>query len=417
MGIYAFATSVAFLIFVAKIKRIRILSTYGIFILFQILYNVTPWVMLKYGPPQTLFMLLTDGALINLQLWLTSSANVCLGLFFLFLYKRVPFHTINTKVQAKRKRNYFLIAIPIFLVTCVLCEKYGWHAYTFAEHMSEGQPPGGLYTFTAYVKYFFVAVYLYYIAKYGLDKWSWLLLAEHVIVMVVDGGRTTFLPIMLITLIMFIEQNKDRRLVRRVYIAAIVGIVVSIGTRALILVGDSIGQKMLIPVAIEGTMGDYPALQSLQGTNNIFHPTYTFGKSYIFDPLVWLLPQAMRGDTSSFDGWTEQISYTLPDRFAPMGGFYYISESIAAFSYAGPAIVTSLFALALIWFERHKNSHRMLYISWVSTIGFLFIKMIFANCFKLFLINLIFIGLIEATSRMRLLMTRAQASQRLLSSQ
>jgi hypothetical protein len=159
---------------------------------------------------------------------------------------------------------------------------------------------------------------------------------------------------------------------------------------------------MVLPVVVEGGMGDYPSLQSIQGVESMPNPHYTYGTSYILDPLVWLIPQSIgRKGLSPFENWTDSLSNVLEDKFAPMGGFYYISEAVAAFSYAGPAIVTLIFAGFLLWIELNKNRYRLLYLAWMPTIGILFVKMQFGNCFKLFAIQFLSIYLLSALSKIK----------------
>jgi hypothetical protein len=164
---------------------------------------------------------------------------------------------------------------------------------------------------------------------------------------------------------------------------------------------------MIVPITVEGAMGDYPSLQSIQGVDQLLHPQYTFGASYVVDPLVWLIPQALgREGLSSFSKWTDSLTNVLEDKFAPTGGFYYVSEAVAALSYVGPAIITIIYAAALIWVEKNKNHHRLLYLSWMSTLGLLFIKTQFGNCVKLFLIQILSLYVLLGISKLNFLLPK-----------
>jgi hypothetical protein len=199
----------------------------------------------------------------------------------------------------------------------------------------------------------------------------------------------------------YLDKGIERKRLRAIYILALGGFILSIGTRSLILRNESVLQDLVTPVLIEGSMGSYVCLQSIQGVKALPHPPYTLGSTYIIDPIVWLLPQSMgREDLLSFKEWSDKVSPTLNERFAPMGGFYYLSEAVAAYSYVGPAIVTTIFAFSMIWIDRHKNTHRILYLAWMPTVGLLFVKVVFGNGVKIFVITILSMHVLHFFSRL-----------------
>jgi hypothetical protein len=392
MAIVIFLGSVVLLLLVGRKKRIPLLSPYGIFILFQVLYNLVPAIVSWVGG-RTLSLLL-DLDTVDTQMSLAASANLCFALVHWRCYRTVTFASpANTAAQGHAGRNYILCSVPIFLVTCYISYKYGWNAQAQSMPDLGGQPVGGIYTLASYVKSGFVAVYLYYLYRFGLNRWAWLLLGFHAVVAFLDGARTTFLPILLLTLFLLNEQGGNAIKRRRTYALAALGLFIAIGARAVIVRGDSFLARMITPVTVEGVMGSYPSLQSIYALEQRQHPNLTLGASYVIDPIVWFLPQGDTRDHYLFlQSWVNDSSTLLQEEFAPMGGFYYIAEAVTAFSYAGPAIVTTAFAFALIWVQRNVNRHRLLYLTWMPTIGILFVKMIFGNVFKLFLVDLLFVG-------------------------
>jgi hypothetical protein len=220
-----------------------------------------------------------------------------------------------------------------------------------------------------------------------------------------------------VTLFILLDRVTDRKKMRRIYGVAILGIASSIGTRALIFHDTSLLQDLIIPITVEGGLGDYGTLQSIQGVEKLAQPRYTYGASYVLDPLVWLIPKSIgRSGLSSFGSWTAGLANILDDQFSPMGGFYYVSEAVAAYSYAGPAIITILFAGFLVWIESTKNRHRMLYLSWMSTIGILFVKTPFGNGFKLFVIVFLGMYFLFILSKARAFVIRTQKIHRHLTS-
>lgn len=364
--------------------------------------------MLKLQVESGMFSLLSDAKVIGLQQLLSATATVCFSLVFLVFYRRVKLEQPITGTLNQRRR-FVLLLLPVFVVACVLCEKYGWHRLTFADINAGGANlAGGMFTVTAYVKYYFVATFLYYLYRFGIDKYAWLLLGEHVVVMLIDGGRTTFLPIALLILFMASDLPISKSKLRRLYIGAAIGVVMSIAARALIIKDNSLLIKMTVPITVEGTMGSYSSLQSIYAAEAGLNPSYTYGASYVLDPLAWFLPTGpLRNSLSFFQKWVNDISNVIPDQFSPMGGFYYVSEAVAAFYFWGPALVTMAFGLVLVWVERYKNRFRLLYIAWIPTVGVLFVKTIFGNVIKMFIINLVFIGSMILIRKARDLIARS----------
>ena len=363
------------------------LSPYGIFLAFNTLYNVFPWLANKFDL-NDIFPLFAETSVLNTQLLLASSANLCFGLVFLFRFHRVVLIAPPGTLTSLRRRNFVLLTFPLFLATCLLSAKYGWHAYTFAIS-EDAESLGGLFTLTAYVKYCFVAVYIYYLYRFDFDRWASVLLAEELIVMVVDGGRTTVFPITFLTLMIVYDRFAAKSVRRKVYIGLALAICASVLVRSFVIHDESFALRVIAPVSVEGMMGAYPSLQSIYAISHGQHPAYTYGSSYCVDPFFWLLPQGhMRDQLSFLQGWVRSILPAVPDtQFAPMGGFYFLAEAVAAFSYFGPALVTACFAFALVSIENRKNKHRLFYLVWTSTIGILFVKTIFGNAFKLFAIE------------------------------
>ncbi len=388
MDLGFFILSVLFLVWISWKKGIRALSLYWIFIAFQCLYNITPWVvsLLDFQP----FLLLNDHEVINTQLRLAASANVCFGIVFLGFFKEMPLGCCPDPGTQEKRRNFVLCVLPVFVLACLLCAEYGWNALSAG--MATGSVsanPGGMYGLAINAKFLYLGIYLYYLYRFGLDKWAWVLLAGDVIILMIDGARTTFLPIALVTLIIYNNQAASTKKMK-LYALAFVGLVISVGARAAFVEGNSGFVKMLVPITVEGTMGAYPSLQSIYAIQHHFNNGYTYGASYVIDPIAWtILPHGdFRERVQFFAPWTRSISDGIVETFAPAGGFYYISEAVAAFSYAGPAIITTAFALFLVWLERVKTRHPLFYTTAASTLGVLFVKFIFAGVFKMFLIEL-----------------------------
>jgi len=74
-----------------------------------------------------------------------------------------------------------------------------------------------------------------------------------------------------------------------------------------------------------------------------------------------------------------------------MGGSYFISEAVAAFSYLGPFAVAAGYAMLLVLMERNKRRWYCAYPAFTATIGLLFDKTIFGNVSKIFVVQLVFL--------------------------
>lgn len=404
MGIYWFLASTIFLLFVAWKKTISLISAYGVFAIFQLLYNLIPWAASEADI--SIHGLLGDRVLISCQIEIAASANLAFGLAHLLFHRNVPF-PISKNLTTSKSRKFALSLLPLFAITIILVYNYGWNA--LGQTLNEGGSVGGLYGLTSYAKQLMVAAYLYHIYRFGLDKWAWVIFSANMAIMVVDGARSTGFPIMILTLMIWGGQlEKHKR--TRVYLILFLAVFGAIGTRSLIVGGSTLVEKMAIPVTVEGLMGSYSSLQSIYA---IQHHTsgelaYTYGGSYIVDPLLWLPPQggAPRAEPSLFNTWVHSIFMILPDEFAPMGGFYFVSEAVAAFSYIGPFFVAGGYALLLILMERNKRKWYIIYLAFIASIGMLFVKTIFGNAFKLFVFQLGFLTVFLLARRLKIMTAR-----------
>lgn len=404
IAISLFLCSLLLLLYVARAREVETISLYWVFVAFQCLYNLAPWITSYLDIP--VLSLLSDHAVVDTQLVLSAISNVCFAIVYWAFYRRTPLAPPRNASTIRRRQNFVILAFPIFLITSVLCFKYGWNQFATGAVMSDDQ--GGMFTVAAYAKHVSVAIYIYYLYRFGLDRWGWVLFIENVIILLIDGSRTTFLPVAFLSLLIY-SSHELRRNNKRAYVIAALGIFATIAARSLILTGDStVLQKLIAPVAVEGTMGSYMSLQTIYAVQHDAHDGYTYGASYLVDPIALLLPKSdLRNEGQFLVSWEQKLDLGVSEKFAPMGGFYYMAEAIAAFSYLGPPLVTSLFAAVLVWMERVKNRHTLVYFVWVSSIGVLFVKLNFANGFKIFVVQLLIALILVGIQKYRTLMARA----------
>ena len=397
-----FLCSLLFLLWVSRRRNIEALSLYWVFAAFQCLYNIVPWVTCQLNI--TAMRLLSDRAVIDAQLILSAVSNVGFGFIFLFFYRNIPLAISRPSSRPQQHRNFVLLAFPVFLLVCVLCAKYGWNQFATG---AETGTPGGMFTVTAYTKHLFIAIFLYYLYRFGIDRWGWVLFAENGIVMFIDGARTTFLPVAIVTCLVYAAQlSRAQR--KKVYLLALVGVFASIGARSIILSKQStVLENLIAPVAVEGSMGAYSSLQTIYAVQHHVNDGYTYGASYLVDPLLDFLPRGELRDNDKFlKRWEHNIDMGIPDEFAPLGGFYYQAEAVAAFGYIGPPLITTLFAACLVCMETIKNRHLLVYLVWGGTIGVLFVKTNFANDFKVFVTQFLFTATLTAAHAYRVFMAK-----------
>jgi hypothetical protein len=408
LAIWLYAASVVFLFYVSSKRKISALSVYWIFAGFQTLYCVMPWLTNQSGITTmsllTVFSLLSDTRVIDTQLLLGASANLAFGIVFLFFYRNTPFISPTKDRTPNGRLIYVLLVTPIFLITFLLCMKYGWREVTMGG--TNGNSPTGWYSVAINAKLICVGIYIYYLSRFGLDKWGWALFAGHVAILAVDNGRTTFMPVALLTFMVYSVRGSTRKAVA---LAGMV-IVLSIGVRAAFQHGTAL-ENMMLPILVEGDMGSYSSLQSIYAVAHHLNNGYTFGASYLLDPLVWLLPHSqLREQIQFFAPWSVRIERGLSESFSPWGGFYYMSEAVAAFSFFGPAIVAAAFGLLTIWMDKVKNKYTLLSMTWTSTIGILFTKAVFPSIFKMFIAEFMVVAFVAGVYRLLHILSKPLAN-------
>ena len=385
--ITVFIASILFLVYVGHRRHIGLLSMYGIFVMFHLLYNVVPFLLLNNFVG---FSMYADPDVVFVQLWMSSASSFCFGMVFLFFFRDTP-ATRAFLLPERMRRRYFFLAVPVFVLACALASIYGWRELTSAVGTDQAAPTGVMFTVTAYVKYWCIGIYLYYLYRFGLDKWAWALMGMHVVLMLIDNSRLTFLPILLFSLIILNSSVRRGSRKHQVYALAFIGILLSIFVRAALgpNQSDRVAQA-IAPIVVEGGLGDYATLQSIYIMKHRTQSNFLFGSTYVLDPLAWLAPQGpLRDSVSQLHSYTEANSKLLAEKYAPWGGYYYLAEAVLNFGYLGPFVVTTAFAFVLVIIDRNKNRLRMLYFAFVPTLGILFVKSVFANVFKLFLIQIV----------------------------
>ncbi|MBZ9609314.1 O-antigen polysaccharide polymerase Wzy [Clostridium estertheticum] len=378
--IIIFLISIIFLIFIAKIKKIPIVSVYWFYILFSFLYNGVTYFNIVHNK-EFYFSLDNNINLLNNQLLIAALCNVVFALVFFEFYKQIEYKDENKNVINTKKKNIFIaIYIIVFFIALYFTRKYGWNqvSHNFIKENATA------YSLTAYLKYVFISMYLFYLYKYGVNKTLVLLLVLQVVIMYFDGARTTFFSIAVSTICIYNLKFSEKRL--KTLLIGIISLFLIVSARSIIMKG-TFKENFAGSINIEAQVGSYMVRQSLHIEDS--NPSYTYGKTYIVDPVIYFIDPITRPFLKKplrsylyFDKWQKDNSIYLSEAYAPMGGFYYIAEAVTTFPYVGAEIITFIYAMLCVYMENNKNKRRGQYILYLA-LAPLFIKSTFSNFFTI----------------------------------
>ena len=366
-----FYSSLFLAVLVFAWRRVPLVSPYGMFLAFQGLYNLVPWYASSLFPG----LFSVDPEVISTQLVLSSTANLAFAAAVALLYRKVEFGAREI-VAPVIGRRYLRWSIPLFLITAVLCHYYGWHTFAAIGSADETTAATSL---TAYAKHACVATYLYAIYRFGIGRTTWLLFFAIMVIMMIDGGRTAFFPVIVVTLMLW--QARRHVSILKIALVFLVAVVLLQVIRG-IVVGNTGIDLVAGPLFTEGYMGSFSSRQSIIAIQNMSEPPYQFG-------------------IGSLETWSKSIYPRTPGEFAPLGGYYFIAEAVAHFGYFGPALFAFIFGCVLSYSEQWKRRYALLYLAFTVTIGILFVKAPLLVESKLFLAQLLCLLLLDAMHRYR----------------
>jgi hypothetical protein len=376
-----FLLSVVVVLLALRRQAIPLLSTYGIFLAFQCLYNLIPWVSVE--------ALGLDADAINQQVLLSSTANIAFAVAIRFFYRKYDLPQQHLPPKEK-SREYVLTCFPLFFITAILCYFWGWHV--FAQSVSQSAialAGGGMMSVAAWAKHACVASYLYYIGRFRLDRYSMILLAGLLVVATIDGSRTDIFPILVLTLMVW--QSVKKVSTSRILAVFVVCISALMALRGF-LIGATGLDAVVGPLVVEGSMGSYSSVQSIYAVQHMTSPPYLYG-------------------VGSMETWVQGISGTIIGDFAPLGGVYYVAQAVANFGYFGPVIETFCFGWLLAISEKWKQRKVLLYSAFTSTVGILFVKTEISNSVKLLISLLFFLAMFDFLHRLRVMLRHPPVKQ------
>lgn len=362
-------------IYLILVKGKYILSPATLFIYYSMFYPIGLYLAQgSYMGDMYLFLLNRSDILFSV--FVSSLLGIWSFLFFYLVKDRKIFFESEYIVRRILVYPFFIF---LFILLVMLGHDYGWHAISLSKETN-------LYTtLYAYVKYLFIVLSLFMLLNRNLkNKELILIFILNVIVMFVDGARTTFLGLLLGYL--FILYKKGVRFSLKTSFLIILGVMLLPAARAIVMSSDNFLSDFISSIVIESTFGGYTSLQGVYATQN---SNYLFGLSYLLDPIIYLLPKDFR-ENHLFFNELMNINNLKGDEFAPLGGFYYIAETYSNFGVFGGAIVGGIFGYILRKLESTDKNLFIIALIFISTFGATFAKQNFANEFKIFFVFLIF---------------------------
>lgn len=378
--IYCFIATIFILIYVNRRKNISAYGPYGFYIIYQLIYNTIPWLAQLFEV--NIFSLSDQTDLLNIQLAIASLCNIAFASIY-WLFWETP---VNREIKREqyRIRPQFLFYI-FYFPALILAYYFGWNRVTSALQTDGGL--GGIYSLTAFMKLFLVAIYIHCLKRNGLGFYNLRILLLLVILLFVDGARTNFMMVISIVLYHF-DHGRARRLTWSQAGTGITVALIFVLSRAVRLKSD-IFQDIIGTFLAEGVFGSYMNLQTIfiLKTNPSFH--YTLGQNYVIDPIISLLPLGGFVE-NSLTVWVAKAGPMLIESYAPVGGFYYMAEALSSFGWVGPIVITSIYAALNNFLNIRSTKYQDIYLIYLATFGCLFVKTQFINCFKLFIVLLLF---------------------------
>ena len=306
------------------------------------------------------------------------TAIISASFFILFYFTSNNTNKIKFDFLINKKLAVFVF-LMLFFPLVIYGNEYGWHALTHYRTIDLSWQT----TLYAYVRYTFIVLSLILFAsKNTKSKEIFIIFGLNVVVMLIDGARTTFFGLILGYLYIIYRKGYNISFSKNIFIVLLILLLPAI--RALVL-GGSFINDFIAGITIESTMGGYTAMQAVYATDKV---GYIYGASYVLDPIIYMLPKFLRDDLLLFPQHVNFNNLSGED-FSPMGGYYYIGEVYSNFGILGGVIIGAGYGYILKKIENIKPKYVMLSIFFVSTFGATFAKQNFANEFKIFIVYII----------------------------
>lgn len=369
-------------IYLLKKDKIFIFSPASIFIAYNLFY-IFALIAAYYYDTNVNLSLINEKDIIE-----KSALAATIGLpFFLISYNKfdIKNFTYTDKTYSLKNVNlFYLIYFIIFINLILFGSNYGWHAVS-RDGLLNWQT-----TAFAYLKYSSVVMAL--LAFYA-TKNNWLpayaIVLSQALVMLVDGGRTTFFGyIVALTWIWFKRGGRPK--LKHFALAILISFAV-ISARAIAMDEDFV-TSIYASVQVEAFLASYTLLQTVSITKDTGY--YLYGLSYLIDPIIYtIFPGGLRDEFLTFSYFFN--SDVTTEKFAPMGGFYYVTESYANFGLFGAAIICIVYAYIFRKFENTSKKKEFYGIAIIAGFSSIAAKVYFSNAVKVTIAYVFFAFIIK----------------------
>lgn len=374
--------SFIYMVHIMKKKHISIISNYGVFLIFSIMYSVFPLLTYFEIEPELWFRhysLNEDGLVVGTQIVIMSICNV----IFSYVYEtRLKKEKMGKFFQYKKGENLVFI---IFLFMSMIAIYLGGKS-DYVSVRTEGE-----HSLISNFKTLLAGVYIAYLVFWGRTKKTIIMFLLFVMLMLIEKSRWYFFSIFIGTIVYIVNEQIVKT--RNVFIgAALLVLLMSVVGlyRANVEIEDY--SLLLNPFYIEGDYGSYMILQTYQllYTDSLMY--CTFFVDYFIDPIIYFIPRmfflafGLEKDSSTlFSVFINDHQIFLSEGYAPVGGFHYLAQASSALPFIGPMLVTYFFSRICVFFENKKNINikgKFAYYIFTSGFAFVFIKTQFQQTIK-----------------------------------
>ena len=380
INLFLYFLSLVFGVYIFRLRKVTLFSNYAIFLFFSILYTIAPVLNHLFNTFLSSWAVIYSGGIIEKYLLLSSLCNFCF--FGVYAFVKIPGNPVGLQLFPSGSAPAVIFPILLVLGTAVifLGIKYPY-----------GQPrPEMIHSVISNLTVLLSGVFVLYLfvgRGWKVAAGFGLLLA----CMLVERSRWAFVSALIALFFYFDDQG---RVTARVKVFSLLFLPVLLSAVALYRVGQFSFETLWAPFLVEGVMGSYPAVQSVELVSKGFN-SFSYFLDYVVDPLVYMVPRVLfyildvqKDAVGIFPAMIAKGQPLLTMPFAPRGGFHYIAQAHLSIPYVGPLLITSMLALLTGLVENRRGKSipfLMFYYLFSAGFFFVFIKTIFALTVKYFL--------------------------------
>jgi hypothetical protein len=392
-----YTASLAFAVLVLKIYRIRYISPPGLFIAFSLLYSLFPYLAHIEIVPNIVgsLSLFQRSDLIQIHLINVGSSVYAFMLSYMLIFRKSKHLNIYMSkgvanmpcVMNNRDRMIIILYIIISILVMILGRIYPWGGWGGGGVDFEPRP-SLVNSFLGHGKLLMSIIIIYFAVFFKNFKLIVLLIIPFILVVIVEGARTS-LAITLLTLLLL--WSKDRK---SDYLEAFKISIILVSSIAFLIFiafyrigAEASGLEifdLLYPIYFEGMYGSYMCLQIYELITVSKVLNQSFGMHILLDPLVFLIPRFLfvifgedKDNFTLYNNFSNSAESHLTESLGPYGGFYFIADAHLAFPFIGPFLLSLLFGWVTAVLE-HKSTistlHKSVFYFYLVSFFITFVK-------------------------------------------